>query len=276
MKFFCRITVALIMLSLPLSEAARAQSADKVSVAFSDPSRSGTLKVSLMSGGLKIKGYNGKEVVVEAHPRGREDSRSEARSGGMRRIVNSSSGLMVEEENNVMSVGTGFMNHTVDLTIQVPLRTSLKLKCLNDGDINVEQVEGEIEANNTNGSVTLAGVSGSAVVHALNGTVKVNLLKVEPNKAMSFSSLNGNIDVTLPADIRASVNMRTDMGEIYSDFEIKLQESPKPVVEDARPRGGRYRVRIDKGISGTINGGGPEIQFKNFNGNIYIRKAGAR
>jgi hypothetical protein len=29
-------------------------------------------------------------------------------------------------------------------------------------------------------------------------------------------------------------------------------------------------------VHGKINGGGPEIQFKDFNGNIYIRKAGAR
>jgi len=263
------------MLGASFQAVALAQ-ADKVSVPFSDPSRPGVLKVSLMSGGVTVKGYNGKEVVVEARPRSREESRSDTRSGGLRRILNNSTGLSVEEENNVMSVGTGFMNHTVDLTIQVPLRTSLKLKCLNDGDINVEQVEGEIEANNTNGSVTLTNVSGSAVAHALNGGVKVSLLRAEANKAMSFSSLNGNIDVTLPADLRANVNMRTDMGEIFSDFEIKIQENPKPVVEDARPRGGRYHLRIDKGVYGTINGGGPEIQFKNFNGNIYIRKAGAR
>jgi hypothetical protein len=31
---------------------------------------------------------------------------------------------------------------------------------------------------------------------------------------------------------------------------------------------------VDKTIYGTINGGGPEIQFSNFNGPIYIRKAG--
>jgi DUF4097 and DUF4098 domain-containing protein YvlB len=29
-------------------------------------------------------------------------------------------------------------------------------------------------------------------------------------------------------------------------------------------------VRIEKAMIGTINGGGPEIQFKTFNGGIYI------
>jgi hypothetical protein len=48
------------------------------------------------------------------------------------------------------------------------------------------------------------------------------------------------------------------------------------VVEDGRSQGGKYRVKVDKTVHGKINGGGPEIQFKDFNGNIYIRKAGAR
>jgi hypothetical protein len=31
-------------------------------------------------------------------------------------------------------------------------------------------------------------------------------------------------------------------------------------------------VRVDKTIEGTINGGGPEIQFRTFNGRIVIGK----
>jgi hypothetical protein len=46
-------------------------------------------------------------------------------------------------------------------------------------------------------------------------------------------------------------------------------------VEDGRGKGGKYRVKIDKTVHGTINGGGPEYQFTNFQGQIYIRKAGS-
>lgn len=96
---------------------------------------------------------------------------------------------------------------------------------------------------------------------------------ITPDKSMSFSSLNGNIDVTLPSTVKAKVAMRTDNGDIYSDFDILLdQSSRQPAVEDTRGKGGRYRVRFDKATYGSINGGGPEFHFKNFNGNIYIRK----
>ncbi len=248
--------------------------ADRVAAAFSDPSRPGLLKVSLINGSITVKSYNGKEVIVEAQARSgdlREDARAQAQ--GMRRIPMGSSGLEIEEENNVMSVSASTHARPVDLEIQVPVRTSLKLKAINHGDIKVEGVQGEIEVNNINGGVTLTDVSGSAVAHALNGALVATFAAVDPQKAMSFSSLNGNIDVTFPATVKANVKLKSDHGEVFSDFDIVTRPSPAPMVEDTRSQQGKYRVRIDRTVYGAINGGGPEIQFSNFNGSIYIRKA---
>ena len=43
-------------------------------------------------------------------------------------------------------------------------------------------------------------------------------------------------------------------------------------VEDKRNQGGALRIVVDKAMVGRINGGGPELTFKNFNGDIRIRK----
>jgi len=154
------------------------------------------------------------------------------------------------------------------------VNTSLKLSCINGGDIVVDRISGEIEVNNTNGGVKLTNVSGSVIAHALNKNVVVVLNKITPDKSMSFSSLNGDVDVTLPADAKARVKLKTDNGEIYSDFDVRLDASAqKPIVEDGRANRGKYRVRVDHAMYGTINGGGPEFQFQTFNGNIFIRKA---
>ena len=145
---------------------------------------------------------------------------------------------------------------------------------MNGGGIKVDRVEGEIDVNNINGSVTLTGVSGAVLAHALNGKVTATFAKVDAQKSMSFSSMNGAIDVTFPPDVKANVRMKTEHGEIYTDFDLTITpEANKPAVEDNRDKKGKYKVRIDRSIVGTINGGGPEIQFKNFNGPIYIRKA---
>ncbi len=113
------------------------------------------------------------------------------------------------------------------------------------------------------------------MAHALNGHVYATLTRVEQKKAMAFSSLNGDIDVTFPADLKANVSIRSDRGDVFSDFDVQLKAAAsQPEVEDSRGKGGKYRVKIDKTVHGTINGGGTEIQFTNFQRQIYIRKAG--
>ena len=161
--------IAFIAIALPLaSRSVRSQEAnpDRLTVSFSDPSRPGLLKVNLLHGGISVKAYNGKDVIIEAGTSSRNNSRSSlAESAGLRRLDKPGLGLTIEEENNVMSIGTSWMNRSRELKIQVPAKTNLKLTAMNGGDLIVEGVEGEIEATNMNGPVTLTDVSGSVVAH---------------------------------------------------------------------------------------------------------------
>lgn len=246
---------------------------DRIPVRLSDPSRPAHVKVSMVNGGITVKAYEGKEVIVEARARNRENSREE---GGPKRLAISTTGLSVEEENNEVNINTESYMRPIDVTVSVPVHTSLKLRAVNDGDIVVTGVEGELDVDDVNGSVTLNNVSGSAVAHALNGHLHATFVRVDPQKAMAFSSLNGDIDVTFPADLKANVSIRSDRGDVFSDFDVQLKAAAsQPEVEDSRGKGGKYRVKIDKTVHGTINGGGPEMQFRNFQGAIYIRKAGS-
>jgi len=261
--------------------------ADRLTVPLSDPTRPALIKAGLLNGGITVKGYEGKEVIVEARVRAEShsaeeeneeerdrnrDRTSQNRRQGMRRIAITSTSLSVEEEDNVVKIEVGSISRTVDLTIQVPVKSSLKLNSVNDGDIKVENVQGEIEVNNTNGAVTLTNVSGSVVAHALNDDVVVTLTRVDADKSMAFTSLNGDIDVTLPSDVRAQVKMKSDNGEFFSDFDIRMEQKTQKVEQDTRQKGGRFKIQVEKAMYGSINGGGPEFQFTTFNGDIYIRK----
>jgi putative adhesin len=247
---------------------------DRVSVPFSDPSRPKMLKASVLNGSINVKGYDGKEAIVEARGEGSRRRRDREVRDGMHRIDIGGSGLSVEESDNVITVGTRSLNENVDISIQVPFNTSLKLHDVNGGEISVDHIVGDVEIDVTNGKATATHISGSAIVHALNDRVLVTLDKITADKPMSFSSLNGDIDVTLPADLKAKVKLKSDNGEVYSDFDIKVDASSrKPIVEDSNSGHGKYRVQFDRATYGLINGGGPELQLTTFNGNIYIRKA---
>ena len=271
------LLLATLLLGVASPFSAWAQSPDRATVSFSDPARPRLVKVSLLSGGITVRGYEGKDVLVEVkNKEGKSDdgSNRSKRAQGMKRIKPAGSGLIVEEENNTVTVSTGVSEHSVNLVVQVPVNTSLKLNAVDDGDILVENVTGEIEANNVGGDLKLTQVSGTVIAHTVDGDVTVSLVKVNTDKAMSFSSLDGDIDVTFPSDFKASVKMHTNNGEIYSDFDVQSNVASRaPVIKDERSKGGKYSVHIDKGTTGTINGGGPEVQFKTFDGDIYIRKA---
>jgi len=270
----------LMMLSaaaLLAAPAALPQDPQKATVAFSDPSRPKKLVVDTMFGSVTVRGYNGQEVIVETtgragiRPRGRKEAEPPA---GMHRIGGSYSGVEITEESNTVKVSNGPSPFAAaDLVIQVPVQTSVSVNARVGDSVTIENITGEIEANNMNGQVTITNVSGSVMAHSMNGKIVANINSVTPDKAMSFSTMNGEIDVTLPASIKANVKLKTDHGDIFTDFDIKLDsKAAPPQVEDNRKRGGRYRIQFDRGTSGTINGGGPEIQFTTFNGSILIHK----
>src|SRR6185437_7672403 len=92
-------SVFLALFTVPFAAAAATGNGDRVAVPLSDPARPAFVKAHLLNGSIVVKGYEGKEVVVEARARAGEDSDRES-AGGMHRIPINSTGLEVEEENN--------------------------------------------------------------------------------------------------------------------------------------------------------------------------------
>jgi DUF4097 and DUF4098 domain-containing protein YvlB len=248
---------------------------DRIDVELSDPSKPAYIELSMVNGGITVTAYDGEVVVVEAETRTRKISEgSETKRGrnGMYRIPVYSTSLTVEEHDNKVEISTESWKRTIDVSLKVPRNASLSLHCVNHGDIYVEGVHGELEVNNVNGSVTLKNVSGSTMAHALNGDLTVTFNTVYGDKPMSFSSLNGDVDVTFPANVKCNVKIKNDMGDVYSDFEIRRVEEPVEMYEENdEDEDGKYRVKIERTFYGEINGGGPEFYFKNFNGDILIR-----
>ena len=272
------------------AQAPAPQSLQQVTVPLSDAGRPATLKVQLLFGGVTIRGSNRKDVLIEAQSSNERRGRSrgpfivdggrvlvaprgrggDSDTAGLKRLTQAG-GFAVEENNNQIVVSSNANNRGVDFTIDVPARTNLTLSTLNDGPIVVENVEGDIEVNNQNESVTLTNVGGSVVANAHNGRVKVVMNRLTADKAMAFTSFNGNVDVTLPASAKANLKMRSDMGEIFTDFEVQIR--PVTAPQATRRGDGGFRVDVNQSIQGAVNGGGPEFELRTFNGNIYLRKA---
>jgi hypothetical protein len=311
MKRRILIGIAILLAAgiVPFAQQAQTQAqtqTDRVTVPLSNPGKPGIVEVSLLIGNIKVIGYEGKEVIVEATPRDKnikdlekttgfaiavphaprpprpvvrtseqdkdKEKERKDKAAGMKLIPIENTGLTVEEENNTVTIDVESWKRAVDLIIRVPYATSLKLEGGNLGEISVENVTGEIEVENMNGGIKLANIAGTVVANSTNGEITVVLNKVTPDKPMSFATFNGDIDVTLPADIKATLKIKSTQGEVFSDFDIAFKSIPVKPEESAKKEGGKYRIELDRSVYGTINGGGPELKLQNFSGDIYIRK----
>jgi hypothetical protein len=269
------LTLIALVMSAGSRLAAQEPNVDRATVRLSDPAKPGWVRAHTINGGITVKGYDGKDVVIEARVRtSGDDGDGSDRYPGMKRLPNRSTGLSVEEQDNVVVVKTESWRAAADLVIQVPFNTSLRLGCVNGGSIVVEKAAGEIEAQNVNGPITLTNISGSAVANTTNGSVIVTFARIDPAKAMSFVTLNGNVEVTMPRGTKANLSMRVDhQGDIYSDFEIATRAAPLAEGDGARSRkDGRYVLKVDRSVYGSINGGGQEITLKTFNGDIVLHE----
>jgi hypothetical protein len=262
----------LIFLSTPLL------AQERVAAKWNDPSRPGLLKVNWIMGSISVKTHNTNDVTVETKgDRNRLDDRiirrpQPADTAGLRRIDSGGSPVTIDSDaNNVMTVtGGGIIPGFGDLEIEVPVKTNLNLETVNGRTISVDGVEGDIEVTAFNGSINLTNIAGSVVAHSMNGKVVVSFQNIAEGKPMSFTSMNGNVDVTLPAASKANLKMRTGIGGIYTDFDVQMATAPANSTQDqTRPR----RIRVEKNVAGTINGGGADFVLRSQNGNIYLRKA---
>ncbi|GGM92135.1 hypothetical protein GCM10010967_26530 [Dyadobacter beijingensis] len=263
---------ALSTLSAPLL--AQGELKEQLTVPLSDPAKPGSLKVHLVTGSIRVTGYNGNQVVIDATTPGRQDKpeKPKENSEGMKRISkNGALDISATEENNVVNVSSKLFNTKMELNIKVPMKFKLNVGTVNDGDITIENVDGEMEITNVNGDIRLTNVSGSAVANTVNGLLKANFKTVDAKSPMAFSTLNGNVDITLPPAAKFDLKMKSDRGEIYSDFDVDVDKTTPQATRSAKE--GMYKVSIEDWVKGKVNGGGSEIMMKNMNGNIYVRKA---
>jgi len=271
-KQFLGIALTLLTLGLILitSSLVSAQSGNEFAVPLTDPAKRGKLKAHLNYGSVTVKGTARKDVLVKYTSEADEDDDRKESKDGLRRISGGGMDLEVTENANAVKVSSDSWNNKMNLEIEVPAGFDLDVSTYNDGDLMITNIQGEVSLTNYNGDITALNISGSVVATTYNGEIKVTLDKIAEGTPMSYSTYNGDIDITFPAAVKATLKLKTEQGDIYSGFDVDFKSSGPIQKKDAKS--GVYKVTIDEWKRGDINGGGPEITLRNYNGDIFLRK----
>jgi len=259
-------------LAAQTTTSAPAPAAEELTVPLSEPGKPFTLEAKLFNGSITLEGYDGKEILIEVYIDKDKEKDNDNEGAGMKRIGGGSLAVGAEEHDNAVSIHAPMSTKLKGITIKIPQGSAkITLGTLQGGDIEVKNVSGEIEIGNINGDISATGISGSVVANTINGDVVVTFKSVDPKAPMAFTSLNGKVDVLFPADIKANVKLKSNQGEMFSDFDIAVDKTQPKVEKSTEDH--YYRVKIEDHVYGKINGGGPEMMMETMHGNIYIRNA---
>jgi hypothetical protein len=313
---------------------------------FSDPARPGKLRLRVMWGDITVTGADTSEVVIVSNIKNKHQP-PPRNFGGLRRL-DSEITYTATENDNVITIELGGDSPDpatgATLAITTPRNTSVVVENTFGGRVDVRNIAGDADIRSLNGEISLDQIAGSALVETMNGAIHAMFVKVTEGKPLSFTSMNGDIEVRIPDDTKANVRLRTQNGAVLTDFDEKAlitkteaargrvmthirpphrssghsnnsewhneirdavreatqagMEAAREALEAAHEAAQAAREGIaeahgtpvpvpmpmppmppalpsisgGKVVSGTLNGGGPDIQIATMNGTITLRK----
>ncbi|CAL2102658.1 conserved exported protein of unknown function [Tenacibaculum sp. 190130A14a] len=152
-----------------------------------------------------------------------------------------------------------FQRHGIQ--IELPKNVGISVDTGNLGSIEVIGFTAEVEVNTNVGRIHMTDVTGPITAHSNVGPINIEFSKVSQTSPITVSSSTSEIDVAIPSNTKASLELKTN-GTVYTNFDIDVP-TPKP---------GLRNVSGIKKIVSPINNGGVKIKLKSSLGNIYLRK----
>jgi|GEM_PF-3215930 len=225
-------------------------------ISLPKPGDAGYLTIENSEGSIIVTGYNGKNIEICS------SLKNNARLKDYITIAKGSSrnGVILSVDND---------EHPVNLEIKVPYYLSLTLSS-DEGKIEVNNVKGELIINSNDGDIKLTNVNCSCIASAVDGSIYADFSSLSNDCSITLNTIDGKINLKLPANAKADIIAKSESGNIYTDFSISI--NTKNSGYKKLGQSGLKRIVLEEGISGQINGGGAQIILKSVDGNIYIRK----
>jgi len=252
-----------ILISALILLTGRIINAQEYKIPVEDP-KEATLQLDSFSGKLTIEGYGGNDIIVTLSdpiepPAERAKGLKPVYPGG--RTDNTGMGLSVQKDGNRVSISY-LLSYTQqrEFELKVPEEIALIISsgCENIGDLYISKMKAEIEVQNCY-SLNLEKVSGPLVLNTISGDINITFGAMNTQKPFSINNVTGEIDITLPSNFAADIEMETMTGSMYSDFDFRNEDK-----DMMRVGGDRLTCRL--------NGGGTKFTITSVSGNIYLRK----
>jgi len=198
------------------------------------------------NGGVAVRGEDRSDIAISATVTAWGNSESAAKETLQKVQIQTEGG-------RIHVTGSNDSHYAVSYKISAPRNTSLKARA-NNGGISLTDLNGTLRFETTNGGIELVNLSGDAKGETTNGGVNVTLDGARWNGAgLDARSVNGGVQVQVPANYAAHLELSTVNGGMESNFPLTVQG------------------QIKNNISADIGGGGPTIHIETTNGGVELQ-----
>lgn len=140
---------------------------------------------------------------------------------------------------------------SVHFVVRVPAYANVDVNTVN-GSIEVEELRGRVDASTVNGDIEAASSGGPVRARTVNGSIRAR--GQVATDGIEYETVNGSIEIELPASVNADVYLRTTNGRVTSDFPITFTGTINP-----------------RHIEAKLGDGGPALRARTVNGGIRLR-----
>ncbi len=230
------------------------------------------VEISDLLGEIELKNTSGNTIVIESDANFEKPERAEGLQLIGSKEDNTGLAVNVSEVDGIVNI-SGISKQVRDYKyiISIPNGIAVSLDYHSpfaSDDLNIDSYNGSLEIKTLSADVKLNNCSGPFTVNSVSGDIEVIYNNVNQEEPTSLASVSGYVDVSLPPNSKANIEISNVTGNVYNNLDL---ESIGKADEDERSNG--LRTIKNKGNNSyTLNGGGQEIYLKSVSGNIYLRK----
>lgn len=225
---------------------------------FSEPlAAGGRVSVDNINGDITITGGSGDTVEIKVFKK----AGTQEYLDGIEVVITSQNDHLRIETKHPDS-HSGWFNWgkdssgSVTYTLQVPASANLDSIESVNGDIEISGVEGTVKAETVNGRIEVSGLRADARFDTVNGTINAAFDRLDSGQSVDAETVNGRINLELPADASARVRAETVNGGIDGeDFGLKTNKG-----------------FVGRDLDGSIGDGGAKVSLDTVNGAIRLRR----
>jgi len=143
--------------------------------------------------------------------------------------------VFVEQSNSILKIESFQPRTEGDLIIYLPEDIKVSVENLLNNNISISDFKNEIEAKVDRGDINIENVNGPVIVENSRGNTLVIFKEVNQNSPISIINTHGDVDITIPSNTKADIEVSVPRGELYTDLELVTVEKYEKEEGEIRP-----------------------------------------